>query len=222
MSTETLNLTANVYDYFRAHAFRESPVLAKLREDTAKLFPDRMIMQISPEQGQFMQLLVKVLCAQNIIEVGTFTGYSALWMATAMAPTGKLWTFDVNPETTNFAKNYWEQAGVASKIKPVIGPAEKTLQELIDLGQTNHFDFAFIDADKTGYDKYYELCLSLIRPGGLIAIDNTLQGGKVANSGDHSPNVTAIKNLNDKLVNDKRILLSMLPISDGLTLVYKL
>lgn len=220
MSTQTLNLTPAVYQYFQAHSCREPEILARLREDTLRQYPESAQMQISPEQGQFMQLLVKMLQGRKILEIGTFTGYSALWMALALPEHGKLITCDINEDTTSFAQKYWGQAKLTAKVTPKLAPAKVTLQELIANGEENSFDLAFIDADKTSYDFYYEQCLLLVRAGGIIAIDNTLQGGKVAETDNLNPNTVALQRLNDKLLCDERIMLSMLPISDGLTLAY--
>lgn len=222
MSTHTLNLTASVYHYFQAHAYREPPVLSTLREKTLQRFPELAQMEISPEQGQFMHLLVKMIQARKILEVGTFTGYSALWMALALPADGKLVTCDINAETTGFAQDFWRQAEMEKKIELRLAPAATTLQELLALGAGNSFDFAFIDADKTAYDLYYEHCLLLVRKGGVIAIDNTLIGGKVAELENQNPNAVALRQLNEKLLRDPRVLISMLPISDGLTLLYKI
>lgn len=221
MSTETLNLSPQVYEYYRAHAQRESQILRELREFTATEFKSSAVMQISPEQGQFMHWLVKALNAKKILEIGTFTGYSALWMALALPQLGKLITCDIDPKSTATAQKFWLQAEVQAKIELKLGNASSSLQQLLDQKEID-FDFAFIDADKTGYSHYYELCLRLIRKGGVIAFDNTLMNGGVADPDNHTPNVLAMKQLNEKLLKDERILLSMLPISDGLTLAYKL
>lgn len=221
MSNQTLNLTPEVYQYFQQHAGRETDILAQLRIKTLRQYADMAQMQISPEQGQFMQFLVKALAAQKVLELGTFTGYSALWMALALPAEGRLVTCDIDEETAAVAQDFWRQAAVADKIEFKLGPAADTLQELLNKGAANSFDFAFIDADKTAYDVYYEQCLRLIRPGGIIALDNTLQAGRVADPTNQNPNTVAICQLNDKLLQDKRVLISMLPLSDGLTLVYK-
>lgn len=227
MSTHTLNLTPKVYEYYQAHATREPKILSELREYTAKEFSSKAIMQISPEQGQFMALLVKIMNAKKILEIGTFTGYSALWMALSLPADGKIVTCDIDADITGVAKKFWQQAGVLEKIESKLGEASVTLQQLISTNENgfaekNIFDFAFIDADKVGYDRYYEQCLLLVRSGGVIAIDNTLQDGLVADPENESPNVKAIRHLNDKILNDRRVLMNMLPVSDGLTLVYKL
>jgi caffeoyl-CoA O-methyltransferase len=178
-------------------------------------------MQISPEQGQLMALLVQAIGARRAIEIGTFTGYSALWVALALPADGKLVCCDVSAEWTVIGKPYWEEAGVAPKIDLRIAPALHTLDGLLAAGQAGTYDFAFIDADKTGYDGYYERCLRLLRRGGLIAIDNVLWGGDVADSLKRSADTLALRALNDKLHRDERATLSMLPIGDGLTLALK-
>lgn len=221
MSTTTLNLTPQVYQYFQNHGYREPEILTRLRQATAQQFPNQAQMEISPEQGQLMALLVTLLKAQKVLEIGTFTGYSALVMAMALPSSGQLITCDIDPAATALANDFWRQAGLETLIELKLQPAMLTLQTLLDEGQAQSFDFAFIDADKTAYDSYYEHCLQLVRPGGIIAIDNTLQNGAVADSAIISPNVVALRELNDKLLHDDRIFLSMLPISDGLTLAYK-
>ncbi len=221
MATKTLNLTSDVYDYYQAHAHRESAILAELRQETFKRFPDSAHMEISPEQGQLMHFLVKLMQAKRVLEIGTFTGYSALWMALALAEDGKLITCDINETTTALAQDFWHKAGKSQQIELKLGQASTTLQHLIQTGYKDGFDFAFIDANKTGYDTYYEQCLLLVKPGGVIAIDNTLQSGKVAQLNDHSPSTRALQDLNDKILKDARVVMCILPISDGLTLAYK-
>lgn len=219
MSNRTLNLTDTVYDYLLAHSLRESPLLKKLREETATLEMARM--QISPEQGQLLNLLVKLLGARQIIEIGVFTGYSALCMAEALPGDGRLVACDINQEWTDMARRYWQEAGVHKKVELLLAPADKTLQKLIDTGNANSFDFAFIDADKPHYLTYYEQCLKLIRRGGLIAIDNTLWSGNVADASVDDEDTRAIRELNDALHSDSRVDISLLPIGDGLTLALK-
>jgi caffeoyl-CoA O-methyltransferase len=177
-------------------------------------------MQISPEQGQFMTLLVKLIGARRTIEIGTFTGYSALTVALALPSDGKVLACDISDEYTSIGKPYWQRAGVADKIELVIAPATKTLDARIATGETGRHDFAFIDADKTGYDDYYERCLKLRRTGGSIAIDNTLWSGDVARPAQDD-DTRALQALNDKLHRDERIDMAMLPIGDGLTLARK-
>jgi predicted O-methyltransferase YrrM len=178
-------------------------------------------MQIAPEQGQFMQMLVKLIGAKNTIEVGVFTGYSSLAIALALPKDGRIVACDVNPQYTSVAEKFWVSAGVRKKIDLRIGPAKDTLSELINNGLTGTFDFAFIDADKVNYNHYYERCLELIRPGGLITVDNVLWGGAVSNDGINDVDTNSIRALNDKLHQDERIELSLVPIGDGLTLAMK-
>ncbi len=221
MSTQTLNLTESVYRYYQAHAYREAAILAHLREETQRRFPQSAQMEVSPEQGQFMHWLIKLTQTKNVLEIGTFTGYSGLWIALALPQEGKLVTCDISVEFTATAREFWSQAQMQHKIDLRIGPAVETLKQMNQAGNLV-FDFIFIDADKTEYDLYYENSLTLLKPGGIIAIDNTLQRGRVADLSNHSPNTLALRALNDKLLHDSRVLLSMLPISDGLTLLYKL
>ncbi len=219
MARDTLNLTDELREYLISVSVRENEVLRELREVTGPM--PQSDCQISPEQGQFMYLLVKLIHARYTLEIGTFTGYSALYTAMALPDDGKLIACDVSEDWTNIAKQYWEKAGVADKIDLRIGPAEETLQKLIEGGEEGKYDFAFIDADKTGYNTYYEQCLKLVRSGGVIALDNVLSDGRVVNRSSDNPTVVAIRALNEKIYNDDRIDVSMLPISDGLTLALK-
>ena len=219
MASKTHNLDPNLYQYLRDVSLREPQVLQELGAETAKL--PRAIMQTSPEQGQFMYLLTKLIAAKNIIEVGVFTGYSTLYLALAVPDDGKIIACDVNEEWTSLGRRYWEKAGVDHKIELILAPAGNTLQGLLDAGKSNSFDMAFIDADKVNYDIYYELCLQLIRPGGLILVDNTMWEGKVIDPAITDPDTQAIRDLNSKLLHDERVDLSMLPIGDGLTLARK-
>ena len=219
MSSKTLNLTPQVYDYLLTHSVRDTPVLRELREETAR-HPARR-MQISPEQGQLMALLVKLLGARRTIEVGVFTGYSALCVALALPEDGRIVACDVSEEWTAIAQRYWEQAGVAHKIDLRLAAAARTLDALLQAGGAGTYDFAFIDADKGNYDTYYEKCLQLLRAGGLIAIDNTLWSGAVADASDQDGDTVAIRRLNDKVHRDTRVEAAMLPIGDGLTLALK-
>lgn len=219
MSRSTINLTPELHEYLLSVTLREPEVFTELRDETAKM--ENANMQISPEQGQFMHLLVKLMGAKRTLEIGTFTGYSALWTAMALPEDGKVDACDVSEEWTDIAQRYWKKAGLAEKIDLHIGPAEKTLRKFIDSGEEGQYDFAFIDADKTGYDTYYELCLKLLRPGGLIAIDNVLRSGRVIDDEVNDDSTVATRALNKKLHQDDRIDLSMVPISDGLTLALK-
>ncbi|RDD63882.1 O-methyltransferase [Ferruginivarius sediminum] len=219
MTRRTLNLDERLHRYLQEMSLREPQVLARLRQETARL--DDPDMQIGPEQGQFMHLLVQLTGARRLIEIGTFTGYSSTWMALAMPEGGRIVTCDVSEDYTRIARRYWAEAGVTNKIDLRLAPALQTLDGLIAEGGRERYDFAFIDADKENYDGYYERCLTLIRPGGLVAVDNVLWGGSVVDPDRHEESVEAIRAFNAKLRDDERITLSMLPIGDGLTLARK-
>ena len=219
MSNRTLAISESIYQYLCDHSLREDPILKELRDHTYDM--EERAMQIAPEQGQFMQMLNKLIGAKNTIEVGVFTGYSSLAIALALPEDGRIVACDVNPQYTSVAEKFWVSAGVREKIDLRIGPARNTLSELISDGLTGTFDFAFIDADKINYDHYYELCLQLIRPGGLITVDNVLWGGATADDSINDTDTTSIRALNDKLHRDERIDLSLVPIGDGLTLAMK-
>ena len=210
MSKQTLGLDNPLYDYLLSVSLREPDILASLREETAK--HPRAMMQISPEQGQFMGLLVQLMGATKTLEIGVFTGYSSLSVALSLPGNGHIVACDISEEYTAIARRYWQAAGVANKISLQLGPAVKTLDKLLSAGQGGTFDFAFIDADKENYDAYYERSLQLVRTGGLIAIDNVLWGGQVT---------IAIRAFNEKLRHDPRVSLSLVPIADGLTLALK-
>jgi predicted O-methyltransferase YrrM len=219
MSNRTLAIDDRIYDYLLSVSVQEPALLTRLREETAQ---DPMAnMQIAPEQGQFMALLVELLGVRRAIELGTFTGYSALCMAMSMPQKGRLICCDTSEQWTAIARRYFAEAGVAERIDLRLAPALETLEQLIKQGQVNSFDFAFIDADKENYETYYERCLTLIRPGGLIAIDNTLWNGSVADPGNQEPDTVAIRRFNENRYKDSRISLSMVPIGDGLTLARK-
>jgi len=219
MGKHTLNITDTLYDYLLSVSLQETTVQRELRAATDEM--KEAMMQISPDQGQFMALLVKLINAENIIEVGTFTGYSALTLAQVLPEHGKLVACDISKEWTSMAQRFWQQAGVANKIDLHLGPARDTLASLINDGQQEQFDFAFIDADKQNYQHYYEYCLQLIRPGGLVAIDNVLWGGSVADQNDQQPDTVAIREFNRLISEDKRVDISLVPIGDGLTLARK-
>lgn len=219
MTNKSLGLSDHLYDYLLSVSLREPEVLTALRQATATHPMSRM--QIAPEQGQFMALLVQLIGAKKTLEVGVFTGYSSLAVALALPEFGKVIACDVSEEYTAIARQYWEKAGVAHKIDLSIAPAIDTLNHLIATGQTGTFDFAFIDADKSNYNQYYEKSLQLIRPGGLIAIDNVLWHGDVADPSVTDNRTENIRALNQKLHHDDRISLSLLPIADGLTLALK-
>jgi len=223
MSRRRTEIDDRLYDYILANSLREPEVLRRLREETAGL--PGAGMQISPEQGQFMALLVELIGARRTLEIGTFTGYSALVVALALPPGGRVVACDVNEDTTAVARRYWAEAGVADKIELHLAPALETLDRLLAPGpaggQAGCFDFAFIDADKANYDAYYERALALLRPGGLVAIDNVLWDGKVVEDAPDDPDTRAIQALNAKLKDDSRVTLSLLPLGDGLTLARK-
>ena len=219
MTKQTLGLEQSLYDYLLSISLREPTILTQLRQETAQM--PRSIMQISPEQGQFMALLIKLIGAKKTLEVGVFTGYSSLVVALALPADGKIVACDVSEEYTSVARRYWQRAGVEDKIDLHIAPALETLDNLLTAGERETFDFAFIDADKGNYDNYYERCLELIRPGGLIAIDNVLWSGKVADTEIQDNQTNKIRALNRKLHEDSRITLSLVPIADGLTLAMK-
>jgi predicted O-methyltransferase YrrM len=219
MSDVTINFTPELYQYFQRNSVREPEVLTKLREQTQKMSMSQM--QISPEQGQFMGFLVEVMGASKTLEVGVFTGYSTLSVALALPINGKVVACDINVEWTKIAQKYWHMAGMADKIDLRLAPALETLDSLLGQGEAGTFDFAFIDADKANYMNYYEKTLQLVRPGGVIAIDNTLWSGKVADPSVLDRDTVMIRELNAALVKDERITLSMLPIGDGLSLARK-
>ena len=216
MSDRTLNLTEPLYRYLQAHSLREPDALRALREETAPM--PRAGMQISPEQGQLMALLVKLLGARRTLEIGVFTGYSALAVALALPEDGRIVACDLSEEWTAIARRHWERAGVAHKIDLRLAAATRTLDALLAEGAAGTFDFAFIDADKANYVAYYERCLELLRPGGLVAADNTLWSGRVADPDDRSEDTEAIRAFNDHLHRDSRVDIAMLSIGDGLTL----
>jgi caffeoyl-CoA O-methyltransferase len=219
MSVRSINLDERLYRYLVEHSVREHPVQRELREATAGM--PHSGMQISPEQGQFMALLVKLIGARRTIEVGVFTGYSALSVALALPAGGKIVACDVSEEWTAMARKFWEKAGVAGKIELRLAPALETLDALRGAGGAGQYDFAFIDADKPSYLGYYEKCLGLMRVGGLIAIDNTLWSGHVADPAHQEEDTRAIREFNDALHADQRVDLSMLPLGDGVTLARK-
>ena len=219
MSTRTLNLDDRLHDYLQRMSLREPEVLARLRAETMRL--PMAVMQISPEQGQFMALLVRLLGARRCLEVGTFTGYSSLACALALPPDGELVALDISEEWTAIARRYWAEAGVAGRVRLQLGPAGESLRQLRRDGQEGAFDFMFIDADKPGYADYVEQGFHLVRAGGLIAIDNVLWSGLVADPGATDADTVALRKLNEQLQGDLRFDLSMVPIGDGLTLLRK-
>jgi caffeoyl-CoA O-methyltransferase len=221
VSNRTIQVDDKLYDYLVSVSVREPELLARLRDETHERFAERFGMQISPEQGQFMALLVRLTNARKTLEVGVFTGYSSLAVALALPKDGKIVACDVSEEWTSVARRYWKEAGVDGKVDLRIAPALETLDALVAAGESGTFDFAFIDADKTNYYAYYERALELLRPGGLIAIDNVLWSGKVADQSVEDADTIAIRELNERLRDDERIALSLVPIGDGLMLALK-
>lgn len=216
MSARTLAMTGPLYEYWRETAVPEAPALAALREETAAMPQARM--QISPEQGRFLAWLVRLTGARRCLEIGTFTGYSAMAVAAALPAGGRLVACDVSEEWTAIALRHWVAAGLGERISLRLGPALATLDALLQAGEAGGFDFAFIDADKEGYAGYYERCLRLVRQGGLIAVDNVLWGGAVADPADERESTRAIRAFNAMLFADARVDACLLPIGDGLTL----
>jgi predicted O-methyltransferase YrrM len=219
MTKQTWGLNASLYDYYQAIAFREPEILKELRQATSQL--PMANMQIAPEQGQFMALLVQLTGARKILEIGVFTGYSSLALALALPPQGRVLGCEISAEYAAIARQFWQKAGVSEKIDVLLGPAVTSLEQLLANGEQESFDLAFIDANKSDYDQYYELSLQLVRPGGLILIDNVLWYGKVADETVQDKATQSIRNLNAKLHQDPRISLSLVPIGDGLTLALK-
>jgi predicted O-methyltransferase YrrM len=210
-----LSITDDLAEYVDKNWLRDNPLKRRLREETAQL--PQAGMQISAHQGQQMALLARAIGAKRAVEVGTFTGYSALCVAEALPADGKLWCCDVSDEWTRIGRRYWQEAGVADKIELAIGPALETLDGLLEQGLAGQLDMAFIDANKDDYDAYYERCLTLLRPGGLILIDNVLWGGSVVDRGDKTTDTRAIRALNAKLSADPRVELTLFAVGDGMT-----
>lgn len=218
MTGKTIGITGPLYDYYAAHAYREPVVLKELREETARLGGESA-MQIGPEQGAFMGLLVKLMGARRVLEFGTFTGYSSLAMALAGAT--HVTCADISKEWTDIGRRYWQKAGVADRIDLHLDGGNAVIARLLKAGAQGTYDMAFIDADKTGYDAYYEGALELLRPGGLILIDNVLWGGDVADSAKTDVDTNAIRAINAKVMADPRVEIGMVPICDGLTMARK-
>lgn len=216
---KTIGLTGPLESYYAAHACREPSVLTDLREETAQL-GSASGMQIGPEQGAFMALIVKLMGARRVIEFGTFTGYSSLAMALAGAT--RITCADVSREYTDIARRYWARAGVENRMELHLDGGKAVIARCLGNGEAGHFDLAFIDADKGGYDSYYEGALQLLRAGGLILIDNTLWDGDVADPAKQDADTAAIRALNDKVLADPRVEFCMVPICDGLTMARKL
>jgi predicted O-methyltransferase YrrM len=218
MTLRTVQVDERIYEYLLGTSLREHPAQAALREAT-RMHPHAG-MQISPDQGQLMALLVKLLGARRTIEVGTFTGYSALTVALALPEDGRVLACDISDEYTRIGRPFWRQAGIEHKIELVLAPALQTLDARLAAGDAGLYDFAFLDADKANYDAYFEVCLKLIHAGGLIALDNTLWSGAVARPAKDA-DTAALQALNTKLHHDQRIDLALLTVGDGLTLVRK-
>jgi len=219
MTKQSIGLAPTLYQYLLEHSAAEHPLLKELREETAKLPESNM--QIAPEQGQFMALMARLMGARRYLEVGTFTGYSALAMLLAMPSQAQAVCLDISEAWTRVAQKYWIRAGVADRIQLEIRPAADSLDALIKAGWTGDFDLAFIDADKSGYIEYYERCIELVRIGGLVLIDNTLWDGAVADEHEQDRDTLAIRAFNQHVARDDRIDLSILPLGDGLTLARK-
>ena len=219
MSRKTIAIDDDLYDYLLRVSSRETGIMRRLREETAVL--PRATMQIAPEQAQLLGLLVELIGARRCLEIGTFTGYSTLAVAAALPADGTVVACDISDEWTQIARGYWQEAGVLEKIDLRLAPAADTLQALVADGEAGTFDFALIDADKENYDRYYELCLELLRAGGLVAIDNVLWHGQVIDRRVADDETTAIRKLNSALHGDSRVSLSLVPIGDGMTLARK-
>ena len=211
--------SSEICDYIRSVTLRESPILARLREETAS-YPESG-MQVSPEQGQFLALLARLAGARQTLEVGVFTGYSSLCVASALPDDGKIIACDVNDEWTKVARRYWKEAAVDRKIDLHLRPALETLRQLLAEGRHNSFDFAFIDADKPNYQVYYETVLKLIRPGGLIVADNVLWSGRVLDPAVQDESTQALRKFNETVGADDRVWITLVPIGDGLMLAQK-
>jgi predicted O-methyltransferase YrrM len=219
MTSKTIALTPELYTYLLTTTSRETALLQELRQKTAVL-PQGTI-HISPDQGQFMSLLIKLMQAEKVLEIGVFTGYSALWLASALPETGKLIACEINASYIAMAQDYWQRAGVLAKIDVHLGPALTTLEKLLASGERESFDVVFIDADKANQANYYELALQLVRSGGLILLDNSFMQGKIVDPKINSNNVEQVRRLNAALQSDERVDLSLLAIGDGLTLLRK-
>ena len=219
MSSNTIGLSNELRKYMLGVSFRDDEILRLLREETLKLKEAQM--QISPEQGAFLSILTKLLNVKKTLDIGVFTGYSSLVVARELPDDGLVVACDTSIEWTSIAKKYWKLAGVDKKVDLCLAPAKITLEKLIQDGQESTYDFSFIDADKINYQSYYENSLKLLKPGGIIAIDNVLWSGQVIDENDSEPATKAIRSFNEKLYQDDRVFITMVPIGDGLTLAYK-
>jgi caffeoyl-CoA O-methyltransferase len=219
MSSASIGLSDDLHEYLLSITLRESDAMTRLRRETAE--HPKSNMQIAPEQGQFLRFLVQLIGARRTLEIGVFTGYSALAVAEVLPPNGEIVACDVSEEYTQVARRHWTEAGVDDTIDLRLAPAAETLDALLSDGQAGTFDFSFIDADKEAYDTYYEQSLELLRPGGVIALDNMFRGGAVAGPAPDDDSIRATRRLNEKLHADERIELSVLPLADGVTLAMK-
>ena len=219
MSSSTIGLSNELRNYMLDISFRDDDILRQLRKETLKLKEAQM--QISPEQGAFLTILTKILNAKKTLDIGVFTGYSSLVVARELPDDGLVVACDTSIEWTSIAKKYWKLAGVDNKVSLHLAPARETLEKLIEDGQASTYDFSFIDADKINYQSYYEYSLTLLKPGGIIAVDNVLWSGQVIDEYDSEPATRAIRSFNEQLYQDDRVSISMVPIGDGLTLAYK-
>jgi predicted O-methyltransferase YrrM len=219
MSNVSVGLPDDLQDYLVRVGVREPEILRRLREETAPLPMAQM--QIAPEQGAFMSLLVELIGARRCLELGTFTGYSSLAVAMAMPADGRIVCCDISDEWTSIARRYWAEAGVADKVDLRLGPALDTLDGLLADGQAGSFDFAFLDADKENYPVYYERIIDLLRPGGLLAIDNVFGGGRITDDANQDPRIEATRRMNERAAADERVSIALVPIADGLTLARK-
>jgi len=220
LSTHTIDIDDRLYAYMQDISLREPDVLQRLRDETSR--HPMAVMQISPEQGQLMQMLVRMMGAKNCIEVGVFTGYSSLAVALALPDDGRIVACDISEDYTSVAEPFWADAGVRNKIDLRIAPATETLDAMIDAGESGRYDFAFIDADKPGYLDYFERCLKLMRVGGVIAVDNIFMDGNAADPETTSENAQAMRTFNALIKEDMRVEISLIPIGDGLTLARKI
>ncbi len=219
MANRSIGLAPDLYHYLIEHGLREPEILCKLRIATEA--ETMSVMRSAPEQGQFMAILLQLMGAKRVLEIGTYTGYATLWMALALPEDGQIITCDLNRSWSDLGQRFWAEAGVAHKIDLHLQPAMHTLNLLMESGEAEHFDFAFIDADKVNYEAYFEACIRLIRPGGLILIDNVLWDGSVIDPENREESTKAIRAFNEKLSRDSRITLNMLPVADGITLAMK-
>ena len=219
MSSSSIGLSNKLRKYMLNVSFRDDEILRQLRKETLKLKEGQM--QISPEQGAFLSILIKLLNAKKTLDIGVFTGYSSLVVARELPDDGLVVACDTSIEWTSIAKAYWKLAGVYNKVDLHLDPAKETLEKLIEDGQASTYDFSFIDADKINYQSYYEYSLTLVKPGGIIAVDNVLWSGQVIDENDFEPATRAIRSFNEQLYQDDRVSISMVPIGDGLTLAYK-